>query len=62
MSKYVEATWFMHDRTIILSGHVEGDEVRCFSAETEDGEPVKIPDAFIVDAIQDLVEAAELSS
>lgn len=59
MSRYVECTWFLHDRTVILSGRVEGDIVRCFAAETDDGEPVHIPDAAMPDALNDLIEAGE---
>lgn len=59
MSRYVECTWFFANRTVILSGRVEGDIVRGFAAETEDGEPVRIPDAAMPDALTDLIEAGE---
>ena len=57
--RYVECTWFFHDKLVILSGRVEGDVVRSFAAETEDGEPVRIPDAAMPDALTDLIEAGE---
>ncbi len=59
MSRYVECTWFFHDRTVILSGRVDGDVIRGFAAESVDGEPVRIPDAAMPDALADLKEAAE---
>jgi hypothetical protein len=57
--RYVECTWFFHDAVVILSGRVEGDTVRGFAAETSDGEPFRIPDAAMPDALHDLIEAGE---
>lgn len=64
---YTEAPWRFDPGNselidITLSGYVDGDEVRRFYAEDLDGNPIKIPDAFMSDALADLIAASRKSS
>lgn len=58
MNRYVETAWSFEGRDVVLGGSVDGDEIRTFTAETDDGAPVRVPDALMPAALQKLVDVA----
>lgn len=59
MSLYVETPIrLVSGLDVVLTGQVDGDEVRCFAAEDLLGRPVRVADAEMPVALAELVATA----